>query len=47
MTTFKLKCVGCKKTDERPAVDCQEMQFCNQCHMPMMLEKVTIKKERK
>jgi hypothetical protein len=40
--TFKLKCVGCGKKEERPAADCQDMPFC-ECGMPMTLERVTIK----
>lgn len=40
-TTFKLKCVGCKMIEERPAEDCRDDQpMCNKCYMPMTLESV-------
>lgn len=43
MTTFKLKCVGCKAIETRPAAECREQPFCKLCSMPMVLEKVTTK----
>jgi hypothetical protein len=42
VTTFKLKCVGCKAIEYRPAEDCREMPFCK-CGMPMILEEVKIR----
>ena len=38
--TFKLCCVGCKRTEDRPARECTEQPFCSKCSMPMTLEKV-------
>lgn len=38
---FTLKCVGCGKIENRPASECHEQPFCNDCYMPMTLEKVT------
>lgn len=49
--TFKLKCVGCKMVDERPAEDCRNADgdppMCNKCYMPMVLESVSIKPDKK
>ncbi len=42
--TFKLKCVGCKMIEERPAAACKnddgDPPMCNKCYMPMTCEKV-------
>lgn len=41
--TFKLRCVGCKAIEHRPASECREMPFCEKCSMPMVLEEVSVK----
>lgn len=47
MTTFKLKCVGCGKVENRPADDCHsEMPICGVCYMPMILQTVTTKQPK-
>lgn len=42
--TFKLKCVGCKMVEERPAAAVQnpdgDPPMCNKCYMPMTCEAV-------
>jgi rRNA maturation endonuclease Nob1 len=43
VVTFKLKCVGCGTIEDRPAAECREMQFCNKCNLPMLLEEVSIR----
>jgi hypothetical protein len=40
--TFKLKCVGCQKTELRPAADCVEQPYCS-CGMPMVLQSVDVR----
>lgn len=40
--TFSLLCTGCKMKEDRPAAECREMPFCNECHFPMVLDKVKI-----
>jgi hypothetical protein len=49
MTTgiFKLKCVGCGCTEERPAENCRDQPFCEKCYMPMTLERVSVKTTKK
>ena len=42
---FVVKCVGCNTIEKRPAEECSEMQFCNKCGLPMLLEKVIIKEK--
>lgn len=46
MTTFTLKCVGCKKVEKRPSEECKEQPFCS-CGMPMFLESVAVSTVRK
>jgi hypothetical protein len=41
--TFKLKCVGCKNVETRPASDCHEQPCCSKCYMPMVLVGVVVK----
>ena len=41
--TFKLKCIGCKMIERRPAEECREQPFCKKCLMPMVLEEVAIR----
>ena len=41
--TFTLKCVGCGKIETRPAEECTEQPFCNECYMPMILDSVNVK----
>ena len=41
--TFTLRCVGCKRTEKRPADKCIEQPFCSECYMPMILETVDAK----
>ena len=40
---FVLKCVGCATVEKRNAEDCSEMQYCNKCGLPMVLEEVIAK----
>ena len=44
-STFKLKCVGCKKVEVRPVSECHEQPFCL-CGMPMYLVSVTARAAR-
>ncbi len=47
MATFKLKCVGCKMVEMRPAEDCRgDQPMCNKCYMPMVLESVTVSSDK-
>ena len=47
MKLFTLKCVVCGRKDTRDAEKCHEMQYCDHCMMPMTLEKVVVKPDRK
>ncbi len=44
--SFKLKCVGCKVVETRPAEDCRNADgdppMCNKCYMPMVLASVSV-----
>jgi hypothetical protein len=44
MVTFTLKCVGCGKTEDRPAAECEKQPFCT-CGMLMVLEKVSLRRK--
>lgn len=37
--TFTLKCIGCKKVEQRPAAACHDQPICR-CGMPMLLKEV-------
>lgn len=48
-TTFKLKCVGCQMVEQRPAseIERDDVPYCKKCLMPMTVQSVTTKNERK